>query len=296
MELLVVGANGLLGSNVAEAGAARGWSVAGTYHSTAPALSGAFHRLDVRETDRFERLLDEIAPDLVVNCAAMTDVDACEDSPEAARAVNGEAPGAMAAACSTAGIDVVHVSTDYVFDGTAETPYDEAATPRPRQVYGESKLAGERAVQAAHDCPLLVRLSFVYGLHRGTGALSGFPAWVRAQLVDGEDVALFTDQRVTPTRAGQAAETILTAAESGVDGLYHLACRTCLSPFEFGQRITPRVADAGGALRRRSMEDVTRTAARPAYTCLDIGRLETALGRPQPTVEADLDVIEDSLQ
>lgn len=291
MRLLVVGANGLLGSNVVRTAQRRDWTVAGTYRSTRPAFDVPLTQFDLREHGDFDAVLDEHDPDAVVNCAAMTDVDGCEATPERARVVNGKGPGGLAAACERADARFVHVSTDYVFDGEASTPYDETAEPNPVQVYGETKLAGERAVRAESETALLTRLSFVWGRHGDTGELTGFPAWVRGRLQAGDSVPLFTDQWVTPTRAGQAAETILSLVEHDSTGCYHVACSSCVTPYEFGTVIAEREGADPDLLREGSAGDVDREAARPTYSCLDVEKVTAELGRPQPTVREDVDAV-----
>lgn len=297
MHLLVVGTNGLLGSNVVSAGHRRNWDVSGTYHLTQPNFDIPLEQFDLRTHDRFDGILDEHEPDVVVNCAAMTDVDGCETDPERAHVLNGEAPGALAAACEGRGIDFVHISTDYVFDGSERDPYEEPAETNPIQEYGASKAAGERAVRNESDSALMARLSFVWGVHRNTGNLTGFPAWVRDQLAATETVPLFTDQRVTPTRAGQAAETLLELIERDATGLYHVACRSCVSPYEFGALLAEYSDGGPELLAEGSMEGVDREAPRPSYTCLDVEKLETTLERSQPTLreELDTDTVHDSL-
>ena len=292
MTTVVLGANGLLGSNVLTTANNRGESPVGTYHSEKPAFDYPCHQLDIRETDRLGTLLDNIDPDLVVNCAAMTDVDGCEENPDQAQAVNGTAPGSIARLCADRDIAFTHVSTDYVFDGEGDTPYDIGDSPNPIQKYGVSKLAGEGAVREQHPEPTIVRLSFVYGIHRGTDDLEGFPAWVRDRLQSGDRTPLFTDQWVTPTRAGQAAETILDLHEREATGLYHVACRSCVTPFEFGQQIRERMGVSVEYVEEGSMDDVDRPAERPSFSCLDVSSTESALDRRQPTLTKDLDVIE----
>lgn len=297
MHLLVVGTNGLLGSNVVSAGYRRNWDVSGTYHSTRPDFDVPLAQFDLQDHDRFDGILDAHEPDVVVNCAAMTDVDGCETNPERAHVLNGEAPGGLAASCSARKLDFVHISTDYVFDGSERDPYEESAETNPIQEYGASKAAGERAVRNESNDALLARLSFVWGVHRSTGDLTGFPAWVRDQLASNETVPLFTDQRVTPTRAGQAAETLLELIERDATGLYHVACRSCVSPYEFGALLAEYSDGGPELLAEGSMEDVDREAARPSYTCLDVEKLETTLERPQPTLREELetDTVQDSL-
>jgi dTDP-4-dehydrorhamnose reductase len=213
--------------------------VVGTYHSTAPAFEIPLEQHDVRETAVFRTILDDYQPDVVVNCAAMTDVDGCESDREAAFEVNGTAPGDLASCCTARDIPFVHVSTDYVFDGGASKPYDGAASTDPRQVYGESKLAGEEAVQNVDGDVLVARFSFVYGVRGDTDELVGFPAWVRNTLANSDDVLLFIDQHLTPTRAGQAADTFLDLLEAEAKGLYHVTCRSCVTPYALGHKIGP---------------------------------------------------------
>ncbi|WP_123538210.1 dTDP-4-dehydrorhamnose reductase [Halosimplex salinum] len=296
MRTLVLGANGRLGSNVVTAALDRGWEVRGTVRSEPDTAPVPLDRLDVRDGDRAAALLDDHAPDAVVNCTAMVDVDGCETEPERAHAVNAEAPGVLASACADREISFVHVSTDYVFDGRDGAPYDESAEPNPLQVYGESKLAGERAVRESDADALVGRLSFVYGTHGFTGELTGFPVWVRDRLAAGESVPLFTDQHVTPSRAGQAASTLMDLADAGERGLFHVAGRSCLTPYEFGHLLAERMGVDPGLVEEGAMDDIDREAPRPRDTCLDVSRLESALGRPQPTTEEDLAAIGDALE
>ncbi|QLC34399.1 NAD(P)-dependent oxidoreductase [Halarchaeum sp. CBA1220] len=295
MHLLVLGANGLLGSNVVASAVARDWRVTGTYHTTAPDFDVPLHRLDVTDDAALRDRLAASDPDWVVNCAAMTDVDACESAPERAHAVNADAPGTLAAACAERDTRVLHVSTDYVFDGDRETPYAEDAPTNPLQTYGASKLDGERRVRSADADALLTRLSFVYGRHANTGALTGFPAWVRDRLADGAETPLFTDQHVTPTRAGHASETLCDLVDASASGTYHVATRSCVTPYAFGAALADRLDASDDHLVRGSRDDVDRAAARPAYTCLDVSRVERTLGRPQPTLADDIDAIADAL-
>lgn len=295
MRLLVLGANGLLGSNVVATALSREWEVVGTHHSERPDFDVPSHEFDVRDSERFGTLLDRVAPATVVNCAAMTDVDACEREPTLARAVNGTAPGTLARSCGDREIGFCHVSTDYVFDGRTEELYSESADPNPIQVYGESKLAGDTAVRDAHPEPLVVRPSFVYGIHGSNGSLIGFPAWVRDRLQAGEELSLFSDQHVTPSRAGQVASTVLDLLAEEADGIFNVACRTCTTPYEIGVTLRNRLDCEETSIEAASQDDIDRPADRPRHTCLDVSKVEARLDRAQPTLEADLVAIEPAL-
>jgi len=295
MRLLVVGANGLLGSNVVRAGQQREWNVYGTYHSTRPAFDIPLIQFDLREHDSFDDVLTQHDPDVVVNCAAMTDVDACETNPEQAHVLNGNAPGGLATHCDANGVEFVHISTDYVFDGTEREPYSESVDTNPVQMYGESKLAGEQAVTEEMTEALVARLSFVWGIHRSSDDLTGFPAWVRGRLLSGEDIPLFTDQWVTPTRAGQASETLLDLIEQDTTGLFHIACTSCVTPYEFGEMISDVIGNSEGLLSEGSMDDVERDATRPMYSCLNTEKVESTLDRSQPTLREDIETVRNAL-
>lgn len=314
MTVLVVGASGLLGGNVVAAARDRGEAVLGTYLTTDP-TAGPGETFDDEgvETVRFDVTggsdgagtdLDALLSgvDRAFDCAALTDVDACETDFRRAKAVNAEWPGRLAVACAERDLPLCHVSTDYVFDGR-DPPYAETDDPNPLQVYGETKLSGERAVRAVSNGerdeqgtgwePLVLRLSFVWGVDRRADSLSGFPAWVAAELRAGRAVPLFSDQRVTPTRAGSAARTALDLLERGATGTYHVAARDCVTPNEFGNLVADRLgADVRGRIERSSMAHVDRAAPRPPETCLDVSAVERELGREQPTLEADLDAVE----
>lgn len=295
MRVIVIGASGLLGSNVVATAHERNWEVIGTYHSSSPEFDVSLSELDVCDEERFGTLLDSHDPDAVVNCAAMTDVDECERNPDRAREVNGRAPRRLARKCDESDVRFVHVSTDYVFDGDAETPRRESDETGPIQVYGESKLEGERSVLEVHSTPMVIRPSFIYGVHRATDELAGFPRWVRDRLVANESTPLFTDQWITPTRAGQAAKALLDLLSREETGLFHVASRSCVTPHQFGEVLGRHVTDSEGSLVESSMSDLSRPADRPAYTCLNVDKVESTLGRPQPTLEEDVDAIAGSI-
>ncbi|MFB9809229.1 SDR family oxidoreductase [Haladaptatus pallidirubidus] len=295
MRILVIGASGLLGSNVITVSQDRDIDVVGTYHSSKPSFDIPLAKLELQDIKRFDEILDFYTPNAVINCAAMTDVDSCEKNPNQAYAVNCNAPGVLAEHCTKHNVKFVHVSSDYVFDGTAVTPYTEEASTNPVQVYGNSKLKSEEKVTAANREALITRLSFVYGIHGDTKELTGFPAWIYSRLKNDQPTPLFTNQRVTPTRAGQAAETLIDLLISKESGIYNVACRSCVSPYEFGIKICNRLNTKNDLLSKGLQDDIDRSAARPSYTCLDVSKVEDSLDRLQPTLETELNEIENAI-
>lgn len=291
MVVLVLGSGGLLGSVIVRKCLDETLDVVGTYHSEPPDFDISLEQLDVRNGERFRKLVQKHQPSVVINCAALTDVDECERSPEKANTINGEAPESLSQICSRTETTFVQISTDYVFSGDHRSPYNESEAIDPRQVYGESKLKGERNALESNDKTIVLRLSFLYGRRGDTSDLTGFPAWVSNQISTGK-VPLVGDQQVTPTRAGNAAEVVLESIRKGSRGIYHVACRTCTTPYDFGKIICNQMNARDVQLQRVEQSSLDRRATRPEYTCLDVNKVERELDRPQPTLEEDIKVLD----
>jgi dTDP-4-dehydrorhamnose reductase len=288
MRVLIVGAGGLLGGNVTSVALDRGKTVVAAHHSEDPKFDCPSHQIDITSATEVDDLVDEIAPDAIVNCAAMTDVDRCETDPEQAYAVNADGAKHVALAADSVDAALVHTSTDYVFSGEEKVPYSETVDPAPKQVYGESKLAGERRVREIHSDPLIVRLSFVYGRSLPDGTISGFPSWVLERARKGDEIPLFTDQRVSPSYAKATVKSLLDLLEGGHGGTFNVSSRSCVTPYEFGELIVEEAGFEDATLSESSMDDIDRDAERPRYTCLDTTAIEESLDRPQSTLEKDL--------
>jgi dTDP-4-dehydrorhamnose reductase len=211
--------------------------------------------------------------DGVVNCAAWTDVDGAEENAAAARAVNADGAGVLARGAADAGVRLVHVSTDYVFDGIA--PHDEDGDPRaylerdptePETVYGITKLEGERAVLAASRRHAVARTAWLYGVD---GA--NFPATMLRLAADRDAVQVVTDQVGSPTWSGHLAPALLGLLERGVDGLVHLTGGGHVSWNGFAQEIF-RQAEVGCRVEPTTSEQFKRPAPRPAWSALETER------------------------
>ncbi len=167
-----------------------------------------------------ETVVRSAKPDVVVNAAAMTDVDACERDPEGAKRLNETAPGILASISRDVGAAFVQASTDYVFDGSE--PAAEGTTPHPLNTYGLTKLAGEAVVRGAHANALILRLSAVYGWNRVSQKTNAV-TWILEKLETGKEAMLFRDQKVTPTYAKTAAEVAFDLWSRRASGLFHVA-------------------------------------------------------------------------
>lgn len=268
MRLLVFGASGIVGRATVEEAARRGWPVAALARAEA----------DIRDREAVAAAIGRHAPELVVNCAAMTQVDRCESEPERAFEVNGRAVGFVAAETKAAGARLVHLSTDYVFAGDADRPYREEDATGPRSVYGTSKLEGEhRALDAAGA--LVVRTSWIFG--RG-GA--NFVDTIAGRLRRHEGpLRVVADQVGGPTYAPFLAKALADLGESGVTGVVHYQNREPVTWFELAraiaERVDPRI-DPDTTIVPATTAEVPRPAPRPAWSVLDVSRFESLVGRP----------------
>ena len=256
MRVLVTGGNGQLGSALVDLLSAR----------TADVVLGIdLPDIDITAPDSVREVFAQFAPDVVINCAAWTAVDAAEDHEADALKVNGDGPRVLAEACKAAGAWLVQISTDYVFAGDANTPYAEDARPDPKTAYGRTKLAGEIAVQevlpGAH---YLVRTAWLYGL-QGNNFVK---TMLELESVR-DNVSVVDDQRGQPTYAGDLAEQILLLLDARPPaGIFHATNAGATTWFELTRAIFENIgADPQRVLATDSASFV-RPAPRPAYSVL----------------------------
>ncbi len=266
MRVLVTGALGMLGHDVARAGHRAGHEL----------VLVDLPELDITDEAGVAALLSEIKAgglDGIVNCAAWTDVDGAEEKIDAARAVNATGAGVLARAAAAEGVPLVHVSTDYVFDG--EAPLDDDGSPRaylerdptaPRTVYGITKLEGEQEVLAASRRHAVARTAWLYGLD---GA--NFPATMLRLAAERDAVQVVTDQVGSPTWSGHLAPALLGLLERGVTGLAHLTGGGHVSWNDFAREIF-RQAEVDCRVEATTSEQFKRPAPRPAWSALESER------------------------
>jgi dTDP-4-dehydrorhamnose reductase len=281
--LLVTGASGFLGRTVALEVLATGRPVVGAVHRHSvdqPALP--IVSADLTATSSARVLLSRLQPEAVVNCAALADVDECERNPERARLLNVELPRSLAAACAELGVGLVHISTDSVFDGERGS-YSESDEPAPVNVYARSKLEGERAVEDALPEALVIRTNFI-GISRSRRL--GLADWVSSRLESGERVQGFADVIFAPLLANEFARVALAAIDVGLKGLYHASARDACSKYDFACRLGAALGLDSSLVDKASLADAKLPARRPLNTSLSSRRLEAALGRPMPSVDA----------
>ena len=289
--VLITGANGLLGQElVARLSQEPAYDVLATGRSPVPRLDGAscgYAPLDVTDAEAIRRIFQDFAPTVVVNAAAMTQVDNCEVARDACWKVNAEAAETLARQCHTVGARLVQVSTDFVFDG-ADGPYREDDRPAPVNFYGKSKLAAENATrEAGLDAWAIARTVLVYGTgHRLRRA--NIVLWLIEKLSKGEPLHLVTDQWRTPTYAPDLADGIERIVRFGKTGIFHLSGRELVSIYDFARTVA-RVFDLDASLLHPT--DGSRfqqKAARPARTGFIILKAETELGYKPRSLDAAL--------
>jgi dTDP-4-dehydrorhamnose reductase len=226
--------------------------------------------------------------DAVINAAAYTAVDRAESEPELAMTINARAPGALAAAAAETGTPFLHLSTDYVFDGTGDAPRDEDAPTAPLNVYGATKLAGERAVRDAGGPHAILRVSWVFSAHGGN-----FVKTMRRLGRERDALSVVDDQIGGPTPASAIADALLAVARAfaagrGRTGLFHYAGAPATSWAGFAEAVFAGTGDAT-TVRRIATTEFPTPARRPLNSRLDCGRIREAYGLGQPDWRPALD-------
>jgi dTDP-4-dehydrorhamnose reductase len=249
--VVVTGAGGLLGRAVLRELAGRGWEVRGLIHAG----------LDIADARAVRDSVAAARPSLVVNGAAMTNVDDCESQPERAWAVNAEGAGHVARAAAEAGAEVVHISTDYVFDGE-KGHYIESDEPSPIQTYGRAKLAGEDLVRTANSRHYILRSAWIYG-EGGRNFFSKF-----FDVVDrGEPIKAIADQCSSPTYAPDLAEAVAEVARTERYGTYHAVNEGVCSAADLCRHLAA-AARIPIEVEGVPSAEMPRAAARPADSSL----------------------------
>lgn len=283
--ILVTGASGLLGANLALTSVERGHAVIGVCctHRLRP-MGFEVVQADLTLPGEAQRVMMEASPDWVVNSAALTDLDACERSPELADRVNRGAAEAVAVAAAARDARLVHISTDAVFDGR-RGDYTEQDTPQPVNVYARSKYAAERVVADACPSAAIVRTN-IYGWNALSKRSLG--EWFLENLEAGRPCNGFTDVMTTPILVNDLSEMLLALIASMLSGIYHVAGGECLSKYDFGLKLAATFGLDAGLIHPASVEDAGLTARRSKVLCLNSGKAQADLGIRLPRADEGL--------
>jgi dTDP-4-dehydrorhamnose reductase len=287
--VLLFAGNGQLGQELLRALAPLGTLVATTRSGTL-ADGTPCETADFNQPESLIALLDRLKPSVVVNAAAYTAVDRAEEERDAAFRANAEAPGVIARWCAAVGVPLVHYSTDYVFDGQGVRPYREDDATAPLGVYGASKLAGEEAIRAAGGRHLIFRTAWVYASHSAN--------FLRTMLRVGaerDELRVVADQVGTPTPAALIADVTAQVLQhpGALSGTWHLTAQGETSWHGFAEAIFAEAVAAGKLARAPkvlaiSTAEYPTPAKRPAYSHLDVAKLESDFGITLPSWEDGL--------
>lgn len=245
-------------------------------------ISATRAEADVTDRFRLESEVERLRPDVVINCAAYTDVDGCEIDPDRARRVNAEGAENAARAAAAAGCPIVHLSTDFVFDGRKSTPYTEDDRPVPLSEYGRTKLEGERRVAEVAPHHLIVRTSWLYGPGRGN-----FVEAIRTRAGNGGPLRVVDDQFGSPTYVADLGRALCALIQKSTRGLVHFANAGVCSRYALAQAILAACGMSTVRLESIATGAAGRIAVRPAYSALDTSRYTHLTGEtPRPWQEA----------
>jgi len=300
MRLLVIGGSGLLGFKVAQL-AMEEFEIFATYNFRPVELDGCdSFKLDKTDRNGTLALLKKIRPDVVIDTAALHNVDYCETHQEEAWKVNVDGTRNVADACRDVKAKMVFISTDYVFDGKKGI-YKEGDTPHPLHYYAKTKVEGENVVKSAGINYAIARPSVIYGwnpselagLRSSSGKSVNFVIWVIDKLKRKEEISIVTDQYSSPTLADNLAEVLLVLSKSEKQGIYHTAGKTCLSRFNFAKKIA-EVFDLDGKLVKPVTSDkFKQIAERPKRCCLNVSKAEKELDVRFLSVEEGLTLMKE---
>ncbi|MFH1690081.1 MAG: dTDP-4-dehydrorhamnose reductase [Candidatus Eisenbacteria bacterium] len=261
--VLVTGSAGMLGTELVPL-------LRGEFEVTAADLDD----FDLRDGAATDAFVSRVAPDLIINCAAYTDVDGAEADPAAAFDVNAGGAGNVAAAGERAGARVVQISTDYVFDGTGRRPYREEDEPSPLGAYGRSKHEGERRVIECSSDPLIVRTAWLYG-HAGPN----FVEKVLSLATSGRALRVVNDQVGAPTNVRDLAWAIRELIAAEATGVVNATNAGSCSWFDFAREILDRAGHTGVPIEPVTSDEFPRPAPRPGYSVLSLAKLVSLTGR-----------------
>jgi len=277
-KILITGAGGLLGMEFSAPGRERDFDI----------FSRPRADLDISSEDQISAAFKETNPDIVVNCAGYTNVDAAEKQREAAWRANAEGPKLLARQCRLAGVKLVHYSSDSIFDGGKTAPYVESDKPGPLGFYGKTKLEGEQAIQSelpAKDF-LILRINWPYGKN-GNNFINTVLRDLSTLAKNNAEITAVDDQLGSPSPAALLARKTLQLLQQGVNGIFHLSCLGTCSKFDFLKYAMER-SGFRAKLVPAKMSDFPSAASRPRNSALGTERLDISQKVPMPSWEEAL--------
>lgn len=292
MRILVTGSNGLLGQKLTRLlqqdkdiyliATARG-------RSALRITRGEYHSLDIAERDQVESVLRLTKPEVVINTAAMTQVDDCETQREACWKANVTAVENLVRCCAASRIHLVHVSTDFIFDGS-HGPLDENAIPAPVNYYGESKLAAEKVIRNSTVSWTILRTVLVFGITEDMSR-SNIVLWVKNSLEQKKNIQVVNDQWRTPTLAEDLAQGCYLAAKKRANGIYNISGKDFLSPYDIAIKTAEFFKLDKSLIKATDSTKFVQPARRPLTTGFIIDKARKDLGYEPHSFEEGLEIL-----
>lgn len=298
MKVLITGSNGLLGQKLTDyyktredvqlIATARG----GDRYSDQAGYT--YHSLDITDKHQVETVITVHKPDVVINTAAMTNVDACESNHAGCDALNVDAVKYLVEACNKNSVHFIHLSTDFIFDGT-HGPLTESEQPRPLSYYGHSKLKAEKVVMDTCKSWAVLRTVLVYGVVNDMSR-SNIVLWAKNNLEQGKAIHVVSDQFRTPTLAEDLAQGCVLAADKRAQGVYNISGRDFMSVFDLVYRVATYFKLDKSLLNISTSEGIKQPAKRPPITGFDVSKAMEELGYKPLSFEEGLAVVERQLK
>jgi len=295
MKILIIGGGGQLGTKIVKQ-AREAHSLYATYITRKPPLEETrTYQADKTERKDIHGLIRRLEPDVVIDTAAIHNVDYCETHREEAYLVNVKGTRNIAEACRSLGAKMIFVSTDYIFDGKKGL-YKETDPANPVNYYGQSKLEGEKAVSEACENHVIARTSVIYSwvsastLQSSSGKSLNFAMWLTQKLGKGELVNIVTDQYNSPTLADSLAETLIKVCEQGVTGLYHIAGKTRINRYDFTLKLANMMGYDKSLVHPINSSSLKQVAERPIDSSLNVGKIERTLSIPMLNIDEALTI------
>lgn len=282
--ILITGVSGLLGINLAEEKTST-HEVIGVDRGKLVNPPFKILKADLLTTGTVDSVLDSAEPNWVVNCAALADIDACEDSPELARLLNTDLPTQLARACHKRGISLLHLSTDTVFDGQRDGFYSELDVPNPLGIYAQTKLDGERSVLTESPSAIVARVNFYGWSLSGRRSLAEF---FHNNLTNNKSMSGFTDAIFCPMFVNDTARVLVRMLQKGLNGLYHVVGPQAMSKYQFGVEVARRFGLKEGHISPRSIHTSNLTVKRSHNLSLSTNKVVMDLGTPLPEFSTGL--------
>lgn len=298
--LLVLGASGLVGYKTMQLSGSR-FETYGTYNLRIP-YDKSLIKLDISKHDDLRKLFVEIKPDIVVNTVALHNVDYCETHEEEAFNINSKAVAALADLCNNSGSRLIHISTDFVYDGNTGY-YTEYDPPNPQNIYAKSKLQGEYEAKRASSHSIL-RTSVIYGwtpleseiTKSSSGKPINFALWALSKIKKGETLKIVGDQFSSPTLADVLAAVIVRLASTEKNDVYHVSGTTCISRYEFTRKVANVMGYSDNLIMPVASRSFVQAAKRPANSCLSCKKLQKDLNFNLLNLEQSLAIMRSQIE